>query len=157
MKKAISLLLISGCLGACATMLPRRPTSLSLTVIDYSKYSDASFFITESNSVAFDYKPLGSLMAGFQSGYETVKNDVVAVPVKKKKWYDDNEAETPKPAQTTNVFIAATPEKSVDELVKKAKEIGANGLINLKVVYVPSVDAFLRYDSYHATGMAIRK
>lgn len=31
-------------------------------VIDYSRYTSQGFFITESNSVSFDYKPIGSVV-----------------------------------------------------------------------------------------------
>lgn len=137
-------------LSSCAVV--RKPTSLSITVINYSKYSDDGFFITESNSVSFDYKAIGSLISSYQSGFEVKKNESVGTP-KKTKWYDDP-VEVPK---TTNVFIGATPEKAVDELVRKAKEIGANGVINLKVDLVTSSPVGSPYYSYQATGMAIKK
>lgn len=47
---------------------------------DYQRYSDAGFFITESNTVSFDYVPVGSVVvrqtAGIMSDTEIISQNV---------------------------------------------------------------------------------
>lgn len=61
MKKIIFLLLVSLSLASCYTL--DIPQSTTTNIIDYSEFAEQGIFVTESNSVNFDYKPLGSVVS----------------------------------------------------------------------------------------------
>ncbi|RZK18598.1 MAG: heavy metal-binding domain-containing protein, partial [Pedobacter sp.] len=114
-----------------------------------SDYKKNGMFITESNSVNFNYEPVASVAAMQISGYlpsdkmqKTFTEDVygsssTASPVLSKK------------------FLEASREQVLDELCKKAKQIGANGILNLQIKYIPATTE--SYSGYEASGMAIKK
>ena len=114
-------------------------------VIDYSRYTSQDFFITESNSVSFDYKPIGSVVTVVKGTKkkETGKQDKVdSVQERKKSFFD-------KPiAEYYSVYEA------IDEFVRKSKNAGANGTINFKVSYTNDKEFG---NGYVITGMAIKK
>ena len=144
MKKLTALLLVALAFSSCRT--PFLSTSAS---IDYSKYSNKDFFITESNSVSFNYTPIASVINTQSSGYEhLVKNGEVQY----KNSY--NGVKTPR---TTKKFVYATIEDTLDDLYNNAIKMGANGIINLKIVseYANSKTPILI--GYSASGMAIKK
>jgi len=71
--------------------------------IDYSKYTEKNFFITESNSVNFEYKPVGSIVVESVSGY-----------------YNSE-------------FISANIDDAFIKLYQVAQKNKANGVINVKM------------------------
>jgi uncharacterized protein YbjQ (UPF0145 family) len=126
-----SFLILSGCTA-------RRPYLEITSSIDYSEYTKSGFFFTESNSVSFDYTPIGKVTATITSGY------------------------------VGKEFAKATNEATLWLLHKKALEMKANGIINLEFSYSSGDyvknNSFLYldkqnnyYDSITATGMAIRR
>jgi hypothetical protein len=102
MKKIILcatvLLLFSGC-------ITYRYVELT-SVIDYSKYTKDGFFLSESNSVNFEYEAFGSVSAVILSG----KKFGVGYKV-------------------------ANSDDAVRAVYEKAKSLGVDGLINLKFDY----------------------
>ena len=124
-------------------------------MIDYSKYAEKGFFITESNSVSFEYAAIGSISAKVESGYEIIGAN------KKKAVEDDI---YPKQSNI-NVkikygdYISATPEAAIEELYNKAIENGANGVINLRIdpitTYIQQYGNIIT--GYFCTGMAIKR
>ncbi|WP_437921504.1 hypothetical protein [Sphingobacterium sp. LRF_L2] len=93
--------------------------------VDYRPYTQKGFFITESNSVNFDYKPVSSVVAVVKSGYSESK-DASVETIKPKKL----------PTQQTLImkdFVEASSQVALDKLYEKAQELGANGIINLKI------------------------
>jgi uncharacterized protein YbjQ (UPF0145 family) len=75
------------------------------TYIDYSLYSEKGFFITESNSVSFEYESIASITMTDESG--SINSDL--------KHPDLN--------------------KMIEDLYQLAIKKGANGVINLKIEY----------------------
>lgn len=94
----ISILLLTISLTSCNMM----PYVKSVGYIDYSMY-DNGFFITESNSVQFEYKPLGSISTLIISGYHGSQ------------------------------YIAASAQDGVTSLVEEAMKKKGNGIIALKI------------------------
>ena len=143
-------IIFSVCLfiSSCSVKIPYR---YSMDYIDYNTVSQKhGIFITEANSVGFEYEPVGSINLMERSGYEVkyIENnysDGIYGAVKNKKKYGD--------------WINA----SVDELLKlacqKALECGGNGIINLKFEYLPSVvvDKEVYPEGYRITGMIIKR
>lgn len=99
MKKLICLLLISILMISCMPKI-----SMSSYIIDLSKYNTTGFFITESNSVSFNYEPV-CLISTFGGGYEYKKGNTVKLSL-------------------NEVF---------DKFVSDCKEKGADAVINIKI------------------------
>lgn len=103
----------------------------------YIVYSEISyydefegFFITESNSVSFEYEPVGSITAMVENGFLKGK------------------------------YIKASTKDALRILYNEAEKSGANGIINLKFSYVWEHDKNSNITTLKgviATGMAINK
>lgn len=149
MKKIISFCVVFLFVTSCTTYkIPYRRYSAA---IDFSAYAQKGFFITESNSVSFPYEPVGSISAVVSSGYEILNsenlksNDDVYGSYKKIKY---------------GKMIDASLNDALDELYNSALRLGADGIINFRSEYVPSLynkAVLITPDSYVVSGMAIRR
>jgi uncharacterized protein YbjQ (UPF0145 family) len=148
MKKILPLAAIICIMLSCSYLRP--PAILLSNSLDYSEYQKDGFFITESNSVNFDYKPIGSVSGINVAGY---KMRGITLKV-----YSDDVFRTENKAsiQTTSEFVPATQKAVLAEMVKKAKEIGANSIINLNIKYFSHSDGKTSTSGYEGTGMAIK-
>lgn len=137
-------------LSSCSYL--RNPVYLESYAIDYKTYTDQRFFITESNSVSFDYKPVSSVHSIFLSGYE------LKDAKKAKLQNDDIYGSSKAIPQTTNKYIHATEQKVIDELFNKAKSLNANALINLNIkaitYYNPNTKLYV-LSGYEGSAMAV--
>jgi uncharacterized protein YbjQ (UPF0145 family) len=144
MKKLTALLLLALAVSSCRT-----PFLSSNASIDYTKYSERHFFFTESNSVSFDYTPIASVINTQISGYEHLfKNGVEQFKTGDYGY---------KVAKTTNKQKFATVESTLDDLYNNAVKMGANGVINLKIVNQYSTGKLPVVVGYSASGMAIKR
>lgn len=115
----VSVLIALLILAACAT--PKYAEQVS--VIDYSKYS-AECFLTESNSVSFEYQPIGSISVISYSGdSQTIQTKVQS--------YDTLYGDSLVVKKKQNIY--ATPDRALSRAIKEAKAMGANGIINLRI------------------------
>lgn len=133
------------------------PGMYSATAIDYQRFNEQGFFITESNSVNFEYTPISSVSALFTNGW--IEKEVVDEnkPRKLKKYKDDvYNTEGPK---TKQVYVRGTPDGVTDLLVDEAMKMGANGVINFRYdpVYSYSKDGGATLSGWTASGMAIKR
>lgn len=124
----IKVIIISLCcllVSSCETVnIPQ----VTVTVIrDYTPMTDKGIFVTESNSVDFDYVPLGSVVSVTSGAYSSSVD---------------------KGVKYENVDL----EKAFEEISKMLVVMDANGLINLKIE--SSFDNLIHYIT--VTGMAIR-
>jgi len=149
MKKLTLLFLAAISFSSCMSIRPA--TSTSSYSIDYSKFIDKGFFITESNSVSFNYTPLSSVYSSQTSGYELLRVNGV---VQNKTLYSG--VSSPK---TTNNYINASPDAVLSALYEDAVKQGANGIINLNITSTSAASApgMLPIVTIVATGMAIKK
>lgn len=97
--------------------------------LDYSMYSANRIFITESNSVNFEYSPLGTIKINIYSG--TVPH--------------------------TNHWLDAKPQTGIRQLVDKAISVGANGIINLRIEPFTTVIGDEPRSGLSVSGMAIKR
>lgn len=144
MRKILLIILTVFILSSCASIPDiRKPYIRSNGVVDYSEYTSRNFFITESNSVSFDYDPIGSVVAFVESGWEvlnrttktiTSKDDVYGTASKEKIKYGD--------------YVYAELNDAIEELYQVCKEMGADGVINFSY---SSSDG-----EYVVSGMAIK-
>jgi hypothetical protein len=137
MKKLIFFSVLTIILSGCS--LPSY--YVNDTYIDYSELTSKGIFVTESNSVNFEYESKGSLSLVIVGGYEKklqLSNGYEEY-VKKYKYPDINDA-----------FYL---------IEKRCKAAGANGILNLKIQYLPTGDSYngLPGFYYSITGMLIKK
>lgn len=136
---------------ACSVKIPYR---YSMNYIDYNAVSQQyGVFITESNSVGFDYQPIGSISLMERSGNEVKSGE------------SETEAKDGVYSKSliTTVKYGDWIDASIDELLKiacqKAIEQGGNGIINMKIEYLPStvVNNVVYSEGYRITGMIIKR
>lgn len=118
--------------------------------IDYVKIADEyNVFVTEANSVSFDYSPVGSIDVTEISGMKevpvvsSVPSDTIKSSVKSAKGY----------SKTKSLYVLATPESAVCFAAKKAKEMGGNGIINLDIQFTVHNNR----PAYVVSGMVIKR
>ena len=71
MRKLLCIILIVILATSCATVKLPQPYSYS-NYIDYSAFTEQGIFVTESNSVSFDYQQLGSISVVEVGGWVSV-------------------------------------------------------------------------------------
>lgn len=149
MKKILFISLIALLLSSCTTLKP--PYSRFSNTVDFSEYTRKGFFITESNSVSFNYDPLGSLTSVVQGGYEVLGRETIS---------SNDEVYGTNAKVTYGEFISASIDDALEELYNSARELGADGIINFKLTYYPpeyEKNVLVRYSSYVVSGMAIKR
>lgn len=151
MKKILLSLLFVATMTSCS-VLPKYPYVQNAVVLDYSEYTNKGFFMTEANSVSFGYKALGSVSAKVQSGYEVI-GETIRKAVKDDIYGNSEDKRKVKYGK----YKRAYSDDALKVLYEKAKEIGANGLINIKISYVTNSYSTISDDVIIVTGMAIRK
>ena len=115
MKKIVLLLLAIPILFSCSVKYPYKEY---YSFFDYSEHIKKGFFITESNSVNFDYTPIGTVSFIMRSGYEEIEK---------------------RDSSIYGEYKDIDVEKAITSIVNIAKMKNANGIINLKVEFVPAV------------------
>ncbi len=100
-------------------------------VLDYEKYSKQGFFITESNSVSFDYTPIGSVLVRVYSGYVYEGTEYV-------KKFKSNGTYTEIPTIRAGEWKDCDLNDAFAQLHQEAISRGANGVINLKYEFIHS-------------------
>lgn len=127
MNKTIYGFLLILVLGACGTY--PKPES-RIGVIDYTPLIKAGIFVTESNSVNFDYTAVGSIIATEKGG-----------------WVDGE-------------YQRPSTENALKNIIKELESMGANGLINLSISSSVEMSEDLMSKVYVAVitvkGMAIK-
>ncbi len=135
--------------SSCVT-IPKPTYEQIVTYIDYNKItSQTGVFLTEATSISQPYDGLGRVHAFVQDGYEvtnikqvndTVYDELYGYTVTKKKdkiKYGD--------------YKLASPIVALRLTANKAKEMGANGIINLQIRTFPG-----ERPAYIVTGMAVK-
>ena len=146
MKKILMICFLAVMLASCQTYLPS-PVYIPGGV-DYSALTDRGIFVTESNSVSFDYEPIGSVYVNAYGGW--VRKDG------KPREDDSKEDYYILGSSSKKVYQLPSYEECFIRLAEKLNEMGANGIINLKFNWSKSVfDQTI--DNLYISGMAIKK
>lgn len=111
------------------------------TAIDLKKYTDAGFWITESNFVNYDHTPVGLVSVYLGSG-RAIKN----MSKSGDEIYSNNMFNMGK-------YKEASLEEAIEMLYQKASALGANAIINLNYHYLPETKATTA--AWQASGMAV--
>ena len=145
MKKILFFIFTVCVLSSCVSVPDSRSPYLRYHgVIDYSKYMSKGFFITEANSVSFDYEPIGSIAAGVESGWEILNHTTKTTTSD-----DDVYGSSTKTKVKYGEYIRAELDDAIEELYQACKELGADGVINF------SISSSL--GEYVVSGMAIKR
>lgn len=126
------------------------PYYQSVGYLDYSQFAKEGIYLTEANSVSFDYEPLGSVSATLRSGYK--EGERVS-----KFQYTDMMGQSHK-TEKYSKWTHPTCDDALRLVAECAKEQGANGVINLKTqTYTTLLSGGKESITIVATGMAIKK
>lgn len=120
-------------------------------ICTYQRYSDAGFFITESNTVSFDYVPVGSVVVRQTAGVMS-DTEIISQNVPEKRGYDELYGELEK-KRHSNSWKLPSDYTALDAVYKVAKEQNADGIINLKIT-MPEVN---NADIIELSGMLIKR
>ena len=129
---------------SCASVqlpAPRSATSL----MDYSPLTSNGIFVTESNSVSFEYEPIGSVVAVAYGGWGKLESQ--------KAGKDDSYVST----SGKTVYFDPSLSDAYESLKSKLFEIGANGIINLKATFTPGDPSRYVVGTITLSGMAIAR
>ncbi len=126
------------------------PLSHITYYLDYKEASQGKLFISEANSVSFEYEPLGSILVEEVPG--TV-NIIVPVPEKTNQ-KDDDGLYSANPTKTITTYSDATAQSALNYAAVRAIEMGGDGLINLRMSSY--VDRYKR-KVVQVTGMVIKR
>lgn len=134
--------------ASCATYRPAPKSYVGM--IDYSVLTSKGLFVTESNSVNFDYQAIGSVIAEETGGW--VRKDG-------KDTSDDPKADYYVASASQKIYKSPDIQVVFDNIAKNLLTIGANGIINLKITTSSEIDMVskLSVDKITVSGMAIRK
>ncbi|MDD3194404.1 MAG: hypothetical protein PHU68_01210 [Paludibacter sp.] len=122
---------------------------LNSLYVDYNEYHEKGFFVSESNSVSFDYQSIGSIIVQSREGFEIVGSTLSAGF---NKYGSVSEIEVPKYGKYKNASL----KEAFDELYKIALEKGANGVINFKSEYRAYNPEYNNLEIWVLTGMLIK-
>lgn len=119
------------------------PVVRSSSFVDFTKYD--GFYLSQAPTTDFKFVPLGIVSSFVKSGDEK--------GVKNKTEYSDGYA-----ASTNNLdYVAMTAKDAIDVMYKKAKDMGATGILNVQINYIPStISNMPQYFGYSVSGMAIK-
>lgn len=136
-------------LASCASYLPA-PKSIT-GMIDYSTLTKNGIFVTESNSVNFDYEAVGSIYAEEVGGF--VRKDGKPDPIDPRDDYYIGSSSGKK------VYVRPDVQAAFEKLISKLSQSGANGLINMKIQFTTEQDLISKViiDKIIVSGMAIKK
>lgn len=151
MKKVLLFVFAIGLLTSCATSAISYPEPYGFsTFLDYSPLTNKGIYVTESNSVSFDYKTLGSVPATEVSGWVKKEKELKVANKNKKNNVDDMYADVER-NQSNGKYMRMSPslDAAMERMANTLKEVDANGIINLKIQWEP--------DRIIISGMAIRK
>ncbi|MDE6229436.1 MAG: hypothetical protein K2M40_06585 [Muribaculaceae bacterium] len=147
MKKSFIIAAIAAALlTSCA---PKVQYVASSSYINYQTYAEQGVFITESNSVNFEYTPLGSVSAVVFPGY------VKAIRPSQYRYVDFNG--NPQLTEEYNKWQSADVTDAIALAVEKAKQQGGNGIINFQVRPTSESDGKTVRHGFIVTGMVISK
>lgn len=134
MKKTFIICLIAAALASCETPLKFEQ---NYGFIDYAAFP--GMFLTESNSVSFEYLPVASLYAEELTGQFQ--------GVKKKVKNNEIYGEEYEIVDGNNRY--ASPQSALAFAIERARDLGGNGIINL---HIQRIDR-----GYSVTGMVIKR
>lgn len=138
-------------LQSCSPTVSLPQAKEFITVLDYTKYNGQGFFITESNSVNFDYDPIATIYISMYEGASEKSPNSSG-------WYVDKDGYSRKHKyQDWNLPSAS---EILEKAVEAAKKKGADAIINFNLSttsYYPYSTSDFRLSGLAVTGMAVKR
>lgn len=134
MKKLLVSALIILSTSSCSTTIAHYSGYLFL---DYSPLTSSGIFVSESNTVNFEHTPLGSILVTARGGGKISHYGSLS------------------DASAVSKFNSIDFTEVAEILKYELLRYGANGIINLKITYLPKDN--MQGAGYTITGMAIKK
>ncbi len=155
MKKSILISILTILfLNSCVTL----PKYTTFHYANNFKYlTEKGIFVTTASSVGFDYNAIGLLTAISKRGINESKNkkeDLTDLEKQEMAFYGRGSL-----SNTNRTIKQANIEDAFKELYKGLQEMGANGIIDLKIEYsyVTLPNSKIPLDEIKITGLAIKK
>ena len=143
-------LLTAVVLAGLSSCLSHSPLSHVTYYTDYQEASQGKLFISEANSVNFEYEPLGSILV------EEIPGSVkITVPTTEKERQRDNDGlyGAVPATKTITSYSQATAQTALNYAASQAITMGGDGLINLKLTsYIKDEKRIVQ-----VTGMVIKR
>ena len=165
MRKVLILAALALSMYSCKTQVPPEPYT-TYSTIDYSSLISDGYFVTESNSVSFDYDAISSIYMEVHRGWikltKEERNQIRDEEMIGDDYYYGTNGSTQK-LKSPHKYRYVTPnsEKAISELKKLMKAQGADGILNLKLSYqkIPSEKpGYQPLDEYIiVTGMLFKR
>nr|DAT27615.1 MAG TPA: Putative heavy-metal-binding protein [Caudoviricetes sp.] len=164
MKKVLLLFALTIGFYSCKTALPE-PKTLLLTT-SYDAFQKSGIFVTESNSVNFEYTSLGNVSVSDYGGW-VKKNKYKADDAPTSKVYNPQNdmylgyepADRGSSILSKSKYLFPNVGNSISLLITKIKDMGGNGIINLHISY--SKESYYKsaavVDVITVSGMVIKK
>ncbi len=129
---------------------------------DYRSVAKNGFFVTEANTVSFDYEPIGSMTLNQYNGVTAANEISVNKENGKEKevtGYDDVYMDklpekNYKSEKKKGNYKYATAESALEAFAEEAKSKGADGVIGLRIGFVSLKDS---RTGIEVSGMLIRR
>ncbi len=160
-SKLITCAIMAGAIASCSS--PKIPFKQYAYIVDYVAAGlDGKVFLTEANSVSFDYDPIGSLIVTEDPGYEIVSTEI---KTKARQEFGDTYY-SPNKVVYENItknkygdYKYATAQSALEYASRKALEMGGDGIICLSIMpeaeYDKSGKIIKRY--VNVKGMVIKR
>ena len=159
MKKVLFVAVILSTLTSCAAYLPTPKTVVDVT--DYSVFHENGIYVTESNSVSFDYKSIGHISVEAYGGWvdkkTTSKDKLEAKRYNNDDYYDSPSSSSP---FRSRKYVLPNIDDAISIFIDKVKASKGNGVINFKIEneMVPDIiDKKILLHKIIVSGMAIEK
>lgn len=151
--KKVYLLFVAMLLGLVACQSLPEPKS-NMVVVDYTTLTNQGIFVTESNSVNFSYEPIGSISIDELGGWVRKENKKRMTNVREDYYYNSSNLIAGK-----QVYQAPDMNNMFNKLAAQLHELGANGIINLKITQTFEYQKEIKQFIHRVTisGMAIKK
>lgn len=146
--KYIYLLIAVVCLSSCGIKLPA--PEARVFNLDYRYLDENGIFVTESPSVSFDYKAVSSIAVEVKGGYVT-RDEADRI------LEDNNDLYYYPTSNRNKVYVGPIVRDAYDVLIEKMREIGANGIINIRIDQDRVMNGDVYVDRITISGMAIEK
>lgn len=129
----------------------------NMAVVDYSVLTNQGVFITESNSVSFPYKPIGSVSIDELGGWVR-KADKKRTEYMREDYYSSSSSSGGRQVYK-QVYQAPEINDMFNKLAAQLHELGANGIINLRITQTFEYSKEVKQSIHRVTisGMAIKK
>ena len=115
MKKLFFILGASLLLTSCGMRIMAEE---EIAILDYSRYTNQGFFLTESKSVKFDYQEVGPIYIRLKNGDRVKGNQIFSGSKRNFKLYET---------------VLYTSYDAMDKAMEQTKSLGGNGIIKMNI------------------------